>query len=41
MRSLVLRWSVAVLLGSAWGWLMTPPASNASGAGTVVALQQR
>jgi len=24
MKSLILRWSVAVLLGSAWGWMMSP-----------------
>jgi hypothetical protein len=32
MRSLVLRWSVALLLGSAWGWVMSPPGASASNA---------
>jgi len=30
MRSLVLRWSVALLLGSAWGWVMSPPSAGAN-----------
>ena len=30
MRSLILRWSVALLLGSAWGWVMSPHAAGAS-----------
>jgi hypothetical protein len=29
MRSLILRWSVALLLGSAWGWVMSPSATHA------------
>jgi hypothetical protein len=29
MRSLMLRWSVALLLGSAWGWVMSPPTAPA------------
>ena len=29
MRSLILRWSVALLLGSAWGWVMAPHTSAA------------
>jgi hypothetical protein len=26
MRSLIVRWSVALLLGSGWGWVMSPHA---------------
>jgi hypothetical protein len=40
MKSLVLRWSVALLLGLAWGWMMAPSTSNAS-ARPVAALVQR
>jgi hypothetical protein len=29
MKSLILRWSVALLLGSAWGSVMSPPSTGA------------